>query len=148
GISGAPQHLNYIGDRGVIFAFNRDPEAPIVVLNRSKPKPRVFPVLGDLFVEVPRFVRALSALHSKRSESLPASGPPPPQPVRFRPGWAPGPGCSRHPSRSLTVSKKPRPGAGAPGRRWERGRVRRTARFAAAAAPAAPRHPCVTDRSR
>jgi hypothetical protein len=61
GISGAPQHLNYIGERGVIFAFNRDPEAPIMVLNRSKPRPRVFPVVGDLFVEVPKFLRALDA---------------------------------------------------------------------------------------
>jgi len=59
GISGAPQHLNYIGERGVIFAFNRDPEAPIVVLNRSKPRPRVFPVLGDLFRTVPKFIAAL-----------------------------------------------------------------------------------------
>jgi electron transfer flavoprotein-quinone oxidoreductase len=61
GISGAPQHLNYIGDRGVIFAFNRDPEAPIMVLNRTRPKPRVFPVVGDLFEKVPEFIRALSA---------------------------------------------------------------------------------------
>ncbi len=61
GISGAPQHLNYIGERAAIFAFNRDPEAPLMVLNRSRPKPRVFPIHGDLFAEVPKFVRALES---------------------------------------------------------------------------------------
>jgi electron transfer flavoprotein alpha subunit len=61
GISGAPQHLNYIGERSVIFAFNRDPEAPIMVLNRSRPRPRVFPILGDLFVEVPKFIQAIQS---------------------------------------------------------------------------------------
>jgi electron transfer flavoprotein alpha subunit len=59
GISGAPQHLNYIGERGVIFAFNRDPEAPIMILNRTRPRPRVFPIVGDLFKKVPEFIRAL-----------------------------------------------------------------------------------------
>jgi electron transfer flavoprotein alpha subunit len=61
GISGAPQHMNYIGERAVIFAFNRDPEAPIFAFNRSRPKPHVLPVPGDLFAEVPRFLRALEA---------------------------------------------------------------------------------------
>lgn len=61
GISGAPQHMNYIGERAVIFAFNRDPDAPIFAFNRSRPKPQVLPVPGDLFVEVPRFLRALEA---------------------------------------------------------------------------------------
>ena len=45
----------------MIFAFNRDPEAPIMILNRSRPRPRVFPILGDLFTEVPRFIAALSS---------------------------------------------------------------------------------------
>ena len=49
GISGAPQHLNYIGSQATIIAFNRDPEAPIMTLNRRQPRPRVFPVVGDLF---------------------------------------------------------------------------------------------------
>jgi electron transfer flavoprotein alpha subunit len=61
GISGAPQHLNYIADRTVIFAFNRDPEAPIMTLNRSRPRPRVFPILGDLFIQVPKFIQAIGA---------------------------------------------------------------------------------------
>src|SRR5205823_405926 len=65
GISGAPQHLNYIGTRATIVAFNRDPEAPIVTLNQRQPQPRVFPVLGDLFATVPAFTEAL------RQEAIP-----------------------------------------------------------------------------
>jgi electron transfer flavoprotein alpha subunit len=59
GISGAPQHLNYIGPRAMILAFNRDPEAPLMTLNRRQPQPRVFPVVGDLFETVPAFIAAL-----------------------------------------------------------------------------------------
>jgi electron transfer flavoprotein alpha subunit len=59
GVSGAPQHLNYIGTRATIVAFNRDPEAPIMTLNQRQPQPRVFPVLGDLFDTVPAFTAAL-----------------------------------------------------------------------------------------
>ena len=59
GISGAPQHLNYIGPRAAVIAFNRDPEAPLLTLNRRQPRPRVFPVVGDLFETVPAFIAAL-----------------------------------------------------------------------------------------
>lgn len=59
GISGAPQHLNYIGTRATIFAFNRDPDAPLLTLNQRQPRPRVFPIVGDLFETVPAFVSAL-----------------------------------------------------------------------------------------
>jgi electron transfer flavoprotein alpha subunit len=59
GISGAPQHLNYIGQRATILAFNRDPEAPIMTLNQRQPRPRVFPIIGDLFQTVPAFMSAL-----------------------------------------------------------------------------------------
>jgi alkylation response protein AidB-like acyl-CoA dehydrogenase/flavin-dependent dehydrogenase/ferredoxin-like protein FixX len=59
GISGAPQHLDYIGTRATILAFNRDPEAPIMTLNQRQPRPRVFPVIGDLFETVPAFTAAL-----------------------------------------------------------------------------------------
>jgi electron transfer flavoprotein alpha subunit len=59
GISGAPQHLNYIGPRATILAFNRDAEAPIMTLNQRQPRPRVFPVVGDLFETVPAFIAAL-----------------------------------------------------------------------------------------
>jgi len=59
GVSGAPQHLEYIGDRAVIFAFNKDADAPLMTLNGSRPKPVVYPIVGDLFQQVPLFVRAL-----------------------------------------------------------------------------------------
>jgi alkylation response protein AidB-like acyl-CoA dehydrogenase/flavin-dependent dehydrogenase/ferredoxin-like protein FixX len=59
GVSGAPQHLNYIGTRATVVAFNRDPEAPLMTLNERQSRPRVFPVLGDLFETVPAFIAAL-----------------------------------------------------------------------------------------
>jgi electron transfer flavoprotein-quinone oxidoreductase len=59
GVSGAPQHLNYIGGRAIIVAFNRDPEAPIMTLNQRQKQPRVFPVVGDLFETVPALTAAL-----------------------------------------------------------------------------------------
>jgi electron transfer flavoprotein alpha subunit len=61
GISGAPQHLDYIGPRATIVAFNRDPDAPIMTLNRRQPLPRVFPVVGNLFETVPALTKALGA---------------------------------------------------------------------------------------
>ena len=51
--------MNYIGSQATIIAFNRDPEAPIMTLNRRQPRPRVFPVVGDLFETVPAFVAAM-----------------------------------------------------------------------------------------
>ena len=68
GVSGAPQHLEYIGSRGVIFAFNKDAEAPLMTLNQRRSRPLVIPVVGDLFKEVPRFLEALKA-HAKESEA-------------------------------------------------------------------------------
>jgi electron transfer flavoprotein alpha subunit len=59
GVSGAPQHLNYIGPRATIVAFNRDPEAPLITLNQRQAQPRVFPVVGDLFETVPALTAAL-----------------------------------------------------------------------------------------
>ncbi|HEV2946811.1 MAG TPA: acyl-CoA dehydrogenase family protein [Gemmataceae bacterium] len=59
GVSGAPQHLNYIGHRATVLAFNHDPEAPIMTLNHRQARPRVFPVVGDLFETVPAFIAAL-----------------------------------------------------------------------------------------
>jgi electron transfer flavoprotein alpha subunit len=59
GVSGAPQHLDYIGSQATILAFNRDPEAPIMTLGRRKPRPRVYPVVGDLFETVPALIAAL-----------------------------------------------------------------------------------------
>ncbi|MGE3804587.1 MAG: acyl-CoA dehydrogenase family protein, partial [Gemmataceae bacterium] len=59
GVSGAPQHLNYIGPRATILCFNRDPEAPLMMLNQRQPRPRVFPVVGNLFETVPALTAAL-----------------------------------------------------------------------------------------
>lgn len=59
GISGAPQHLNYIAARTTIIAFNRDPEAPIMTLNQRQAQPQVYPVIGDLFETVPAFTTGL-----------------------------------------------------------------------------------------
>jgi electron transfer flavoprotein-quinone oxidoreductase len=79
GVSGAPQHLNYIGPRATVVAFNRDPEAPIMTLNQRQAKPRVFPVVGDLFETVPAFTAALeteyvSDGHSEGAPTRSATG--------------------------------------------------------------------------
>jgi alkylation response protein AidB-like acyl-CoA dehydrogenase/flavin-dependent dehydrogenase/ferredoxin-like protein FixX len=71
GVSGAPQHLNYIGSRACIVAFNRDPDAPIMTLNQRTSRPRVWSVVGDLFETVPAFISALSG------ESSPTPKPQP-----------------------------------------------------------------------
>ncbi|MDH5525867.1 MAG: acyl-CoA dehydrogenase family protein [Nitrospirota bacterium] len=57
GISGAPQHVDYIGGRAQVFAFNRDPDAPL--MSMRKPGVTVHPVAGDLFATVPELIRAL-----------------------------------------------------------------------------------------
>jgi electron transfer flavoprotein alpha subunit len=59
GISGAPQHIDYIGGRAEIFCFNKDPEAPLMKLGQARPAPRVHPVPGDLFVTVNELLERL-----------------------------------------------------------------------------------------
>jgi electron transfer flavoprotein-quinone oxidoreductase len=59
GVSGAPQHVDYIGDRATIVAFNKDPDAPLMTLNQRRARPKVVPIVGDLYETVPRFVAAL-----------------------------------------------------------------------------------------
>jgi electron transfer flavoprotein alpha subunit len=59
GVSGAPQHIDYVGDRTVIFAFNLDAQAPLMTLNQRRQQPKVYPVVGDLFKTVPKFIEAL-----------------------------------------------------------------------------------------
>jgi electron transfer flavoprotein alpha subunit len=61
GISGAPQHMNYIGDRAVIFAFNKDPQAPLMKFNETRPSPIVHPIEGDLFETIPKLIAILLA---------------------------------------------------------------------------------------
>jgi len=57
GISGAPQHIDYVGTRAEILCFNKDPYAPLMKLNR--PAPRVHPIVGDLFVTVRALIEKL-----------------------------------------------------------------------------------------
>jgi electron transfer flavoprotein-quinone oxidoreductase len=59
GISGAPQHIDYIGTRAEIVCFNKDTEAPLMKLNQTRPFPRVHPIAGDLFVTVKEFIEKL-----------------------------------------------------------------------------------------
>ena len=61
GVSGAPQHIDYVGDRAVIFAFNMDAQAPLMTLNQRRESPKVYPVVGDLFETVPKFIEALKS---------------------------------------------------------------------------------------
>ena len=58
-VSGAPQHVDYIGDRAVILSFNVDPNAPLMRLNEQQPTPLVHPIVGDVWDTVPRFVEAI-----------------------------------------------------------------------------------------
>ncbi len=60
GISGAPQHIDYVGTRAEILCFNKDPEAPLMKLNQTRPSPRVHPIVGDLFVTVREIIARLS----------------------------------------------------------------------------------------
>ncbi len=59
GISGAPQHIDYIGARADILCFNKDTEAPLMNLNRTRPAPRVHPIPGDLFITVKELIERL-----------------------------------------------------------------------------------------
>ncbi len=59
GVSGAPQHVDYIGERATIIAFNKDADAPLMTLNRRRARPKVVPIVGDLFELVPKFTAAL-----------------------------------------------------------------------------------------
>jgi hypothetical protein len=75
GISGAPQHLSYIGPRATVLAFNRDSEAPIMTLNRRQPRPRVFPIIGDLFETVPALIAALKRESVTETPAVPVGTP-------------------------------------------------------------------------
>ena len=45
--------------RAEILCFNRDSEAPLMQLNRSRPSPRVHPILGDLFITIRELLEEL-----------------------------------------------------------------------------------------
>ena len=59
GISGAPQHVDWIGSRAEILCFNKDPEAPLMKLNQTRTAPRVHPIPGDLFETVRELIGKL-----------------------------------------------------------------------------------------
>jgi electron transfer flavoprotein-quinone oxidoreductase len=59
GISGAPQHIDYIGTRAEILCFNKDTEAPLMKLNQTRSAPRVHPIPGDLFMTVRELIEKL-----------------------------------------------------------------------------------------
>ncbi len=59
GISGAPQHIDYISGKAEIICFNKDPEAPLMKLNQTRPAPRVHPIAGDLFITVRSLIEKL-----------------------------------------------------------------------------------------
>ncbi len=61
GVSGAPQHIDYIGERTTIFSFNIDEDAPLMTLNEDRPAPLVHPIHGDLFETVPRFIEEVQS---------------------------------------------------------------------------------------
>ncbi len=61
GVSGAPQHVDYIGERATIIAFNKDADAPLMTLNKRRARPKVVPIVGDLFELVPKLTAALKS---------------------------------------------------------------------------------------
>ncbi len=61
GISGAPQHIDYIGTRADVLCFNKDKEAPLMKLNQTRQAPRVHPIAGDLFVTVRRLLELIKS---------------------------------------------------------------------------------------
>jgi len=67
GISGAPQHIDYLGTRADILCFNKDPEAPLMKLNQTRPSPRVHPIAGDLFVTVRELISLLRSANRPMS---------------------------------------------------------------------------------
>lgn len=59
GISGAPQHIDYLGTRADVLCFNKDGSAPFMKLNLARSAPRVHPIAGDLFVTVRELIGKL-----------------------------------------------------------------------------------------
>lgn len=59
GISGAPQHMSWLGREALVVAINRDPQAPIFTWHKHNPGPRVIACVGDLKDWVPVLTRCL-----------------------------------------------------------------------------------------
>jgi len=65
-VSGAPQHIDWVGDNTVVISFNTDPDAPLMRLNDQKSTPVVHPIAGDIKDTIPRFIEALREAIDKR----------------------------------------------------------------------------------
>jgi electron transfer flavoprotein alpha subunit len=59
GISGAPQHMQWIGKDALVIAINRDPGAPIFTWHQQNPGPRVIACVGDLEKWIPGLLDCL-----------------------------------------------------------------------------------------
>ncbi|MDH4134523.1 MAG: FAD-binding protein, partial [Gammaproteobacteria bacterium] len=68
GISGAPQHMSWLGRDAIVIAINRDPEAPIFSWHRQNPGPRVVACVGNLADWVPALVRCLAPGEGAQSD--------------------------------------------------------------------------------
>ncbi len=68
-VSGAPQHVDYIGERATILSFNIDPDAPLMRLNDQRARPIVHPIVGDIWETVPRFIEELRRRASSDSST-------------------------------------------------------------------------------
>ena len=65
-------HADHIGGNAALKEAY--PEAPLLTLNQRQPKPRVFPVIGDLFETVPSLTRALEEEAAVQAEPKAARG--------------------------------------------------------------------------
>lgn len=70
GVSGAPQHLNWIDKKTLVIAINRDATAPVFAWQRQNGGPTIVRCVGDLAVWLPALIAALS--------QVPASATAPP----------------------------------------------------------------------
>jgi electron transfer flavoprotein-quinone oxidoreductase len=59
GISGAPQHMQWIGKDTIVIAINHDPTAPIFTWHRQNPGPRVIACVGALEEWIPALLDCL-----------------------------------------------------------------------------------------
>ncbi len=60
GISGAPQHMQWISKDALVIAINRDPSAPIFTWHEQNPGPRVIACVGDLEKWIPGLLDCLN----------------------------------------------------------------------------------------
>ena len=61
GISGAPQHMNWIAKNAVVIAINRDAQAPIFRWQAENGAPHIIRCVGDVDIWVTELIRILTA---------------------------------------------------------------------------------------